>query len=181
MSNTSSPALASLSSIDRAPRDCDDSSTSHFVPECPAPEDEKRAATAVTDDPAELTDRQLAAIELIASGATDTAVAEALHVNRRSVYRWRVEDPEFRAHLSKRRAELYANSVDRLRAMLNQALNTLEQQISDPYTTTSLRAARTLLVMARVGSAVAASEQNEPSKSAPQINREKGATTDEHG
>ena len=98
--------------------DSPDPSMSQNVSHCPTGAEKNGAAEVVSDGPHELNERQLAAVELIVSGATDTAVAEALNVNRRTVYRWRVEDATFRRQLEARRAELYANDVDRLRSVL---------------------------------------------------------------
>lgn len=123
-------------------------SMSQNVSECPT-----SAAAAETECPkvGHLPARQQAAIELILTGATDTAVAEALSVNRRTVHRWRVLDERFRSELDRRRREVFDTANDRLRSMLVTALDRLEKQVRDRYDPTSHRAAKTLLTLARVG------------------------------
>jgi hypothetical protein len=43
------------------------------------------------------------------------------------------------------------SSVDRFRDLLGKSMDLIESQLRDPYTITSLRAARTLLTMSGVG------------------------------
>jgi hypothetical protein len=105
------------------------------------------------EPPDEISDRQRAALEMIASGANDTAVASSVGVSRRTVYRWRIEDSRFREQLTSRRRELYDRAQDRFRTLLNTALDLLDKQIGDKYAPTALRAARTLLALAAIGKA----------------------------
>jgi hypothetical protein len=74
----------------------------------------------------ELTDAQLTAIDRLVTGATDDEAAEAAGVALRTVNKWRTHDPVFVAALNARRRDLWAGSVDKLRALLPEALKTLE-------------------------------------------------------
>jgi hypothetical protein len=132
--------------------------TSQNVPDCPAAASENRDPKSASDGPAELSERQLAALELILSGDSDSAVAQAISVNRRTIYRWRREDSAFGAELQRRRQELYARETDRMRSMLGEALTTLHRQVKNTYAPTAHRAARTLLSLSRMGIAVACAD-----------------------
>jgi hypothetical protein len=134
-------------------------------PKLPTPADSKPPLIPQDQLAAGLSDRQMIAMDMIVSGATDTAVAAALNVGRRTVYSWRVENERFKEVLRYRRREMYDKTVDRFRDMLGTALDRLEKQVSDPYAPTSLRAARTLLALARVGQAVASEPKIEKTKS----------------
>jgi hypothetical protein len=97
----------------------------------------------------------MTAIDLLLQGQSDAAVAEALGVDRKTVYRWRMRDPIFRAELELRREAIFAMHGDRMRNLLTNALDTLEKQVRDVDAPTSNRAARVLLSLSRIGQAVA--------------------------
>ena len=73
--------------------------TSQNVPLCPS------AAHCFPENGAQdaLSDRQRAALELILLGQNDSAVAERVGVDRRTIYRWRNENETFAAELYTRR------------------------------------------------------------------------------
>ncbi len=73
-----------------------------------------------------MTDAQLAVIEELVTGASDREAAEAVGVAPRTVTKWRTRDPVFVAALNARRADIWAGSLDKLRALLPKALKTLE-------------------------------------------------------
>ena len=77
----------------------------------------------------ELTDKQLAAINALVSGAGDREAADAAGVHRVTVTRWRLYNPAFRARLNERRADLWRSSLDRLRDLLPKALDRLQHEI----------------------------------------------------
>ena len=108
------------------------------------------ATEVVTDNSALLDERQRVAIELMLSGATLTSVAQSVGIGRKTLYRWRTDDPAFRGELQRRRSEILDSSVDRFRDLLGKSMDLIETQLRDPYTITSLRAARTLLTMSGV-------------------------------
>jgi hypothetical protein len=101
--------------------------------------------------PLNLTDRQLAALELMVLGQTDTAIAKSLKIERKTLYNWRTHNLAFREELLRRRESLLGQSTDRYRALLNSAMDLLERQLQDQYNPTSHRAASTLLRFSRIG------------------------------
>jgi hypothetical protein len=90
-----------------------------------------------------LTPAQRTAIERLLHGESDARVAERLHLDRSTVYRWRTAHPTFRRELERLRKIVWAQQADRLRAMVQPALDVLEKQLENP--TTALRAATVLL------------------------------------
>lgn len=74
-------------------------------------------------DTAELTPQQQAAADALAAGSTVTEAAAAVNVSRQTVSEWLHHDHGFRVELNRRRAELWASSSDRLRALLPKALD----------------------------------------------------------
>jgi len=73
---------------------------------------------------------QLNAIDLLVTGMTDAAVAEAVGVHRNTVARWRRRDPWFQAELNRRRDELWITAIERLRGMLPKALDALDAKLA---------------------------------------------------
>ena len=114
---------------------------SQDVPECPNPGDRLNGA------PPSLTDKQLAAIELLLRGKSMSAVATALSMDRRTLYRWRQEEP-FRFELECRRRELWDEAADRLRGMVHPSLDILERELADRYDGARHRAATAVLRLA---------------------------------
>jgi hypothetical protein len=70
------------------------------------------------------------AVDLLAAGKSDQATAEAVGVSRQTVNGWKNHDPEFMAALNQRRADVWGESADRLRALLPQALDVLEGSLA---------------------------------------------------
>jgi DNA-binding XRE family transcriptional regulator len=145
---------------------------SQNVPLSVPPADEQCEQTFDSDRPDGFSERQRLAIEMIASGVSDTDVAKEIGVSRRTIYRWRIENARFREELQLRRREMYDRTQDRFRSMLTRALDLLDKQISDKYAPTALRAARTLLYVAQIGKTSVPQDQSseEKRKMEPQIN-----------
>lgn len=78
-----------------------------------------------------LTIEQLNAIELLVIGKTDKETAEAVGVNRVTITKWRLYDPYFQAELNRKRKEIWGSAVDKFRALLLKALNTIEKAIEE--------------------------------------------------
>ena len=97
---------------------------------------------------------QWAALELMLGGTRDVAITRELHVCRRTLYSWRVENQEFKEELLRQRRLQFRRQMDRTRSLTDEALTTLEEQVQNPYEPTSHRAARTLLSLTKVGLAV---------------------------
>jgi hypothetical protein len=77
----------------------------------------------------ELSIEQLNAIDLLLTGTTDQAVADAVGVHRVTVTRWRLYHPHFRAALYQRRREAWAGAEDAFRTVIPMALDTLRDQL----------------------------------------------------
>jgi len=77
----------------------------------------------------ELTVEQQNAIDLLVVGKTDLAVAEAVGKTRQTIGAWRLYHPDFQAALNKRRHEVWSVSADKLRSLLPQALEVIEQEL----------------------------------------------------
>ena len=133
------------------------------APQCPVPTNGHDALSpapqdAPPDNPqsaianSQLSDRQRLAIDFLVLGHSETAVAEALHIDRKTLYRWRHDDdPQYRDTLGDRRKELLDTTADRFRTMLTTALDTFARHLKDPYAPTAHRAARSLLALAAIG------------------------------
>ena len=98
----------------------------------------------------DLSDKQRLAMDLLASGRSMKDTAQAVGVDHRTLFRWR-QDTSFREALDQRRRELRSIAGDRLGALLEPALDVLEQQLNDRYDRARFRAAATILRLARVG------------------------------
>ena len=144
------------------------------APQCPVPTNEHDALSpapqdAPPDNPqsaianSQLSDRQLLAIDFLVLGHAETAVAEALHIDRKTLYRWRHDDdPQYRDTLGDHRKELLDTTADRFRTMLTTALDTFARHLADPYAPTAHRAARSLLALAAIGRQPHASPPPQP-------------------
>jgi hypothetical protein len=77
-----------------------------------------------------LTLPQQSAIDLLASGKTDTEAAELLKLSRTCITKWRLYDPVFQAGLNRRRAEVWGAGIDRLRSLIPQALDVLGEELA---------------------------------------------------
>jgi hypothetical protein len=76
-----------------------------------------------------LTHQQLTAIDILVTGQTITAAAEAVHVTRPTVSEWVNHHPGFRTALNRRRQELWAEMTDSLRGLVPRALTVLEESL----------------------------------------------------
>ena len=79
-----------------------------------------------------LTCAQAAAVDALAAGNTDEAVATYAGVHRVTVTRWRLYNPRFQAALNARRQEVWAASLDRLQALVPVAVQALAGVLADP-------------------------------------------------
>ena len=76
-----------------------------------------------------LTPQRCTGVDLLVSGKTLTDVAAALEVDRATVSGWVNHNPVFLAALNQRRQEAFDSMVERLRGLLPQALDVIEQQL----------------------------------------------------
>lgn len=84
-----------------------------------------------TFEPTPLTPEQDAAIELLLQGQTDQAVADAIGRNRTTLWTWKTRVPSFMATLEARRQEQFGQASQRLRNLLNRAIDNISQAIED--------------------------------------------------
>lgn len=96
-----------------------------------------------------LTPAARAAIDLLATGATVTATAKAIGTSRQTVSDWLNNNPVFKAELNQRRAELWGQTCDRLRALLPLALDRIELALQGDGVE-ALNAALALIKMAKI-------------------------------
>jgi hypothetical protein len=100
----------------------------------------------------ELSSAQIIVIHFLVRGHTDQEAADAAHVHRTTVTRWRLYHPTFQTELHRQREALWLNNLDRLRALMTRALDTLQRQLSSNSERAAYRAAASLLrVAARFG------------------------------
>jgi hypothetical protein len=92
-----------------------------------------------------LTDLKLRAVELLVAGMRPGVVAKRLEVSRESLWRWR-QEPAFRRHVQRLRAELHASRIDRTWALVDRSLDVVEEHLEEG----SLQAATTVLRLAQL-------------------------------
>ena len=78
-----------------------------------------------------LSPKQELAIDLVLLGKSDREVAESVEVCRQTVCGWRLYAPDFQAALNRRRAEIHANTADRLRELLPEAVDVLASALRE--------------------------------------------------
>ncbi len=71
------------------------------------------------------------AIDLLILGKTDKEVAEAVGVNRTTMWEWRTAHPLFMATLERRRAEVWRQPQERLRSLLSKAVENLAAAVEE--------------------------------------------------
>jgi hypothetical protein len=69
------------------------------------------------------------AIDLLITGATDAATAQAVGVHPNTVTKWRLYDPLFQTEFNRRRAEAWSGASDALRLVIPMALDTMRDQL----------------------------------------------------
>jgi transposase-like protein len=100
--------------------------------------------------PDDLNEKQRAAIELLVSGKSYTAVAKAINIDRSTLFRWR-QDALFQQALEERHMELWSEATQRLRGLVHPSLDVLEADLNQRYDRARFRAAATILRLAKVG------------------------------
>ncbi len=76
-----------------------------------------------------LTPRQASVADLLATGSSVTAAAEAIGVTRQTASEWLNQNYLFRAELNRRRKELWSERTERLRSLIPKALEVLEREL----------------------------------------------------
>jgi hypothetical protein len=99
---------------------------------------------------------QLIAVDGLMSGSSHAEAAEAARVHRTTVSRWATKDPDFIATLNERRQQVFSEAGDRLRSVLNRAVQVLADAVDsgDPEISLALLrlvGADRILDAARIG------------------------------
>ena len=100
---------------------------------------------------AKLTATQEQAILLLASGETVTATAEAVGVSRQTVSEWVNRDADFIAALNSVRQETLDAGVDKLRGMVEKALDAVEAGFDSEELSTKDKASLGMALLKQVG------------------------------
>lgn len=87
----------------------------------------------------QLSPAQGSAIELLVRGEPIMKVAEAVGVDRGTIYRWRTSDPNFIAALNRWRGEMQAETRDRVLALSADAADSVARSIADGDSRLGLR------------------------------------------
>lgn len=77
----------------------------------------------------QLNTKQKNAIDLIIAGKNDSDVADLVGVTRQTVNEWRNHNSVFVAELNSCRQEIWGNQVDRLRSLIDNAIDVLVEEI----------------------------------------------------
>ena len=101
-----------------------------------------------------LTDRQLAALALLATGKSVQMVADELGVHRQTLWRWRAHNARFRAELRRRQREMWEESMTRLQGMLHPSIDVIDSFLNARYDMHRFRAATTVLRMSGLSKAL---------------------------
>lgn len=77
----------------------------------------------------QISQEQENAIELLLTGQSDKAVAEAVGVARQTIWAWRTQDILFMATLNERRQYIWNEAQERLKNLAGKSLDTLERSL----------------------------------------------------
>lgn len=97
----------------------------------------------------EITTQQERVIELLLVGKTHREAAEEVGVHRVTVTKWANRHPAFRAEMNARRRQVWAASVDRLRALVPKAVQCIENEL-DTGGPNAVRAALKVLELSKL-------------------------------
>ncbi len=95
-----------------------------------------------------LTDCQMRAIDLTIQGMRDTQIAQTLSVNRKTLWRWKTDNEDYRQALILARMHLHSTTADRCQTFAQKAVSVLAKFLEDSEDKNRLRAAQILLNVA---------------------------------
>jgi len=99
-------------------------------------------------DELNVTDIQMRAIELTVQGLGDVQIAQILSITRKTLWRWKTFDENYRQVLTEARSQAHAFATDRYQALLLRATGVLAKFLEDTQEDNRFRAATVLLNMA---------------------------------
>jgi hypothetical protein len=120
-------------------------------PTCPTTPPGEMGHSGTFDDESQyftLTDQQFRAIELTVKGDSDISIAKELDIDRKTLWRWRTFNDQYRTVLSNSRIERRATTTDRYQVILDKATIILAHCLNSPNDQIRLRAANAILNMA---------------------------------
>ena len=100
-----------------------------------------------TDDAADLTNRQLAALPYLTASVSLSEGARLADIGRTTLYRW-LEDPEFREELERLRSEAAALARVELQGLMLKGIVVLAEAMEDPNLYVRVRGAQAALSLA---------------------------------
>jgi hypothetical protein len=95
-----------------------------------------------------LDDLQVQAIQLTVNGHSDAEISRMIQVDRKTLWRWKTHDEDYRRVLSICRAQRFAESSDRYQYLLQGATAVLAKSLAQESEQSRLRAATAILNMA---------------------------------
>ncbi len=96
--------------------------------------------------------KQDIALAAILAGATDGEAAAKAGVRRETVHRWRHNDPQFIAEMTRRRREMWSSQVEQLRGLFAKAVDALSDALA-PQSPLMIRLKAAGVVLRAVGMA----------------------------
>lgn len=96
-----------------------------------------------------LSEKKRAAVELLALGTSYTATANAVGVDRRTIFEWR-QDELFLSEVRRRHQQLWGEPTERLRMLADPAIEVLAEHLCDKWEPSRMRAATTILRLVKL-------------------------------
>ena len=96
-----------------------------------------------------LREQQAIAVEMLVLGKPLGAIAKALEIDPRTLYRWR-QDELFRAQIDSRRAEVWGGAIDRLKDLVHPSIEVMAEHLADRYDRARFRAASMVLRLVKL-------------------------------
>ena len=93
----------------------------------------------------QLSDTQCRAIELALAGYRPSQIARSLNLTRKTLWRWKSQDPDFQQALADARADRQYFAIERCQALASRATSVLANFLDGPDDKLRLRAAHLLL------------------------------------
>ncbi|MGD0390458.1 MAG: hypothetical protein ABSC42_16055 [Tepidisphaeraceae bacterium] len=92
-----------------------------------------------------LSDTQLSAIDMTLDGFSDVYIAHALSIDRKTLWRWKTHNHNYRLALHNARVQVHANAADRCQNLFLRATSVLAKFLDGSSDKDRLRAAQILL------------------------------------